>query len=382
MRRQRYVAVIAALIVLGSSAARADTTLHPGDKIDVTVFNHPELSGMRTIDAAGNVSLPVAGSVVALNLGADALAGAVQSRLAPYVRDVAVQVKLETQTASIFVSGGPNGMIPYLPGMSLASAVAYLDRTADTPPPDVANGGKVTTPPNTTTGGLDLVNGPIDFHHVTIMRDGSQLAPVDVLHLRETGQAGPALQPNDTIQLVDKPVAVTVTGDVVRPGIAYLNTNEPLSQALTQVGGPAASSRIDHLQLLRGGQTQDVSLGSAAFAQAAQNGDQLVIARAAHVDVLGSVEKPGDTMLRGSNTLVSAIYYAGGPVKYANLRAVQVIRNGKKQQYDLGKVQKGADGTNPELADGDVVFVPQGSTFDWGNIWGAIGSFGLFGVHL
>jgi protein involved in polysaccharide export with SLBB domain len=190
------------------------------------------------------------------------------------------------------------------------------------------------------------------------------------------------MQPNDTIQLVDKPVAVKVTGDVVRPGIAYLDTSEPLSQALTQVGGPAQSSRIDHLQLVRGGATQDVSLGSPQFAQAAQNGDQLVVSRAAHVDVLGSVEKPGDTMLRGSNTLVSAIYYAGGPVKYANLRAVQVIRAGKKQQYDLGKVQKGGDGDNPQLLDGDVVFVPQGSTFDWSSVWGALGSFGLFGVHL
>jgi hypothetical protein len=69
-------------------------------------------------------------------------------------------------------------------------------------------------------------------------------------------------------------------------------------------------------------------------------------------------------------------------VKYANLRAVQVIRAGKKQQYDLGKVQKGGDGDNPQLLDGDVVFVPQGSTFDWSSVWGALGSFGLFGVHL
>jgi hypothetical protein len=34
------------------------------------------------------------------------------------------------------------------------------------------------------------------------------------------------------------------------------------------------------------------------------------------------------------------------------------------------------------LADGDMVQVPQGSTFEWGDIWGAIGSLGLFGVHI
>ena len=203
-----------------------------------------------------------------------------------------------------------------------------------------------------------------------------------MVRLRETGHTGPALQPNDTIQLVDKPVAVRVTGDVERPGIAYLETEETLSQALTQVGGVAASSRVAQLKLVRNGETQYISLGSPAFSQAAQNGDQLFVPRATHVDVLGNVEKPGDTMLRGSNTLVSAIYYAGGPAKFANLRAVQVIRNGQKRQYDLGKVQKGAGGDNPELADGDVVFVPQGSTFQWSDVWGALGAIGLFGVHL
>lgn len=380
LRYAAFIAALAALMVIEPSAVVADTTLHPGDKIDVTVFNHPELSGSRTIDASGNVSLPVAGSVVALNLGSDALADVIRNRLALYVRDVAVQVKLDTQTTSIFVSGGPNGVIPYMPGMTLASAVAFLNRVAAVPIPDTPNGQQAAV--HDVTNGLDLVNGPIDFHHVSILRNGAKLEPVDVVRLRETGQTGPALQPNDTIQLVDKPVAVRVTGDVERPGIAYLETEETLSQALTQVGGVAASSRVAQLKLVRNGETQYISLGSPAFSQAAQNGDQLFVPRATHVDVLGNVEKPGDTMLRGSNTLVSAIYYAGGPAKFANLRAVQVIRNGQKKQYDLGKVQKGAGGDNPELADGDVVFVPQGSTFQWSDVWGALGTLGLFGVHL
>jgi protein involved in polysaccharide export with SLBB domain len=379
--RLRYAAFIAALIVLGSSVASADTTLHPGDKIDVTVFNHPELSGPRTIDASGNVSLPVAGSVVALNMGSDALAKAVRERLAPYVRDVVVQVKLDTQTSSIFVAGGSNGVIPYVPGMTVASAVAYLARSAPGPASDPANGQQVAMR-DAATGGLDLINGPIDFRHVSIVRNGATQEPLDVIRLRETGQTGPTLEPNDTIQLIDKPVAVQISGDVARPGIAYLGANEPLSQAVLQVGGLAPSSRVDRLRLVRGGQTQYVSLGSPAFSEAAQNGDQLNVPRATRVDVLGNVAKPGDTMLRGSNTLVSAIYYAGGPAKFANLRAVQVVRNGQKKQYDLGKVQKGGSGDNPELADGDVVFVPQGSTFEWGNLWGALGTLGLFGVHL
>jgi protein involved in polysaccharide export with SLBB domain len=376
-------ALAVALSLTATATANADTMLHPGDKIEVTVFNHPELSVARTIDASGNVSLPVAGTVTAQNMGSTALAAAVRDRLSVYVRDVAVQVKLDAQTASIFVSGGSNGVVPYHPGMTLASVVAYLNASSPAPKPDAANAQQVATQalvPNATQ--LDLLNGPLDFRRVTILRDGQPIGPIDLVRLREVGQTGPALQPSDTIQLVDKPVAVTVRGDVERPGIAYLDQAEPLAQALTQVGGPAASSRIDQLQLIRDGATNLVSLGSPEFSQPARNGDQLVVPRAVHVDVLGNVQKPGDTMLRGSNTLVSALYYAGGPAKFANLRAVQVIRGGKKVQYDLAKVQKGAAGDNPQLLDGDIVFVPQGSTFQWSDLWGALGALGLFGVHL
>lgn len=377
-------AVIAALILTAAPLiACADTVLHPGDKIDVTVFNHPDLSGSHTIDASGNVTLPVAGTVVALNLGSDALAAEIRNRLVAYVRDVAVQVKLDTQTSSVFIEGGPNGLVPYSPGMTLGSVLAYLNGRASAPPADAANARQVSTQALTANAPqLDLLNGPIDFTRVGILRNGQALGPFDVVSLRETGQSGPALEPNDTIELVDKPVAVRVSGDVERPGTAYLNANEPLAQALTQVGGPAASSSINQLQLVRGGVASVVSMGSPALTQPAQNGDQLVIPRAVHVDVLGNVIKPGDTMLRGSDTLVSAIYYAGGPAKFANLGAVQVIRGGKKTQYDLGKLQKGGAGDNPQLADGDIVFVPQGSTFQWSDVWSAVGALGLFGVHL
>ena len=374
----------AALIALAPVVTRADTPLHPGDKIEVTVFNHPELSGSRTIDASGNVALPVAGTVRALNIGSDALADSVRKRLSPFVREVAVQVKLDTQTSSVFVSGGPNGVIPFMPGMTIASAVSYIERPATATPGDGIPG-QLQQQSNTrdaASGDLDLVNGPIDFHHVMVIRDGRNIGPYDVIGLRDGAQSGPTLEPNDTIQLVNKPIAVRVGGEVVHPGTAYLTDSEPLQHALTQVGGSSATSRIDQLRLSRAGQEQLISLGNPVFTQPAQNGDELIVPRAVHIDVLGTVEKPGDTILRGSNSLVSAIYYAGGPAKFANLRAVQIIRSGVKRQYDLGKVQKGADGDNPQLADGDIVFVPQGSTFQWSDVWGGLGAIGLFGVHL
>ena len=381
MRRQRAALIVAFLAFSITAVGRADAALHPGDKVAVMVFNHPELSGDHVVDAAGNVSIPIAGTVSALNVEPDELAHRLQTRLTPYVRYAAVNVQLTVQNTSIFVAGGPVGVVTYAAGMTLASAVDVMNSPAAAPQVD-ANNTSTVAQHDVTQGALDLQNGPVDFHRVRIVRDGKTLGPYDVLAMRATGDSGPALVPNDTIALQDKPVKVEVVGDVGRPGSAYLNADEPLSETISQVGGLAPTSSESGITLYRGGQPMPVSIGGPEFSQPAQNGDRLVVPRAPNVDVLGNVVKPGDTMLRGNTTLVSAIYYAGGPAKYANLKAVTVVHGGVRKQYNLANIQKGGTGDNPVLVDGDLVQVPQGSTFEWSDIWSGLGAIGLLGLHL
>ena len=69
----RRAAWIAGLVVLCASPALA-TTLHPGDKIQVNVLNHPELLTQATLDSQGRVSLPILGLVDANALEPGALA--------------------------------------------------------------------------------------------------------------------------------------------------------------------------------------------------------------------------------------------------------------------------------------------------------------------
>ncbi|MDB5093080.1 MAG: Capsule polysaccharide export protein [Candidatus Eremiobacteraeota bacterium] len=380
MRNRRSVFVITAALLFSTNVGRAQAALHPGDKVDVQVYNHPELSGVRTLDAMGNVSVPVAGSVAAANLEPRDVADRIRAKLAPYVRQVAVQVRLDTQSESIFVAGGPGGSVKFVPGETLSSVVDRLQTTHVTPQ------AQSTTDSSGVVRGsdaVDLFNGAVDFRRVSVMREGTVMGPFDLLALRAGGQLGPTLAPNDTIQLVNKPIAVTITGDVQHPGIAYLRDGEPLAQALAQVGGasPTTSTQTG-IVLDRAGSANRVSLGGDQFAQPAQNGDRLFVPRAPHVDVVGNVTKPGDVVLRGNPTLVSAIYYAGGPSQYANLKAVQVIHGANKNTYNLDALRKGRAGENPTLSDGDVVLVPQGSTFDLNQVWSAIGALGLFGLHI
>lgn len=362
-------------------AAGARAALHPGDKLDVIVYNHPELSGTRTLDAAGNVSLPVAGTVAALDLEPAQVAERVRARLTPYVRKVAVSVQLAGQGQSVFVTGGPNGVLAYRPGQTLASVANELQALGPAPLPDGSDQ-HAAAAHDLLVRPLDLENGALDFHRVGLLRDGRALGWYDLLALREAGQPGPMLMPGDTIQLADKPLAVAVSGDVEKPGTAHLALDEPLAQALNQVGGNAASSSQTGITLIRGGVARTVSLGSAEFGQPAVEGDRLVVPRAPRVDVLGNVTHPGETVLRGNATLVSAIYYAGGPAEFANLKAVEVAHDGRRSTYNLAAIQKGATGANPVLADGDVVFVPQGSKFRLSDVWSALGALGLFGVRL
>jgi protein involved in polysaccharide export with SLBB domain len=381
MRFQRAALVAAAVAFTGFTGTQAEAALHPGDKIDVTVYNHPELSGSHTLDASGNVALPVIGTISALNVEPNDLAERLKARFSPYVRRVAVDVQLDAQSASVFVAGGPNGVLHYQPGMTLTSVVDQLQSRNPAPQVDDTNATAVSAT-STTTGPLDLVNGPINFQKVTIQRENKVLGPYDLLALRSSGQPGPTLVPDDTIQLVDKPVMVSVQGDVEKPGTAYLNPNEPLNHAIVQVGGLAATATQANLTLVRAGDTSIVSMGNPTFSAPAQNGDRIIVPRAPTVDVLGNVVKPGQTMLRGNITLVSAIYYAGGPSQYANLKSVEVMHNGVRKDYNLARIQSGHSGDNPDLVDGDVVMVPQGSTFQWNNVWNALGAFGLFGVRL
>jgi len=380
MRNRCGVFAVTAALLFYANCGIAQAALHPGDKVDVQVYNHPELSGVRTLDAMGNVSVPVAGTVPAANLEARDVAERIRTKLAPYVRKVSVQVRLETQSESIFVAGGPGGSVKFVPGETLSSVVDRLQTTLVTPQAQSAAENSAVV---RGSDAVDLFNGAVDFRRVSLMRDGTVMGPYDLLALRAAGQLGPALAPNDTIQLVNKPIAVTITGDVQHPGIAYLREGESLAQALAQVGGASPTTASESgIMLDRGGAANRVSLGGAQFAQAAQNGDRLFVPRAPHVDVVGNVAKPGDTVLRGSPTLVSAIYYAGGPAQYANLKAVQVIHGSNRNTYNLDALRKGRAGENPTLSDGDVVLVPQGSTFDLNQVWSAIGALGLFGLRL
>jgi protein involved in polysaccharide export with SLBB domain len=353
-----------AALFIACVAAPALAKIHPGDRVAVLVYNHPELSGQTTVDGSGHISLPLAGGVDTTNLDPSQVAQRVRYRLAPYVRKVAVDVQLVSQAQSIFVAGGPGGVLAYNPGENLASALSQLR---------VQNSTLNNANAQPAQQAYDFDHGRIDLQHVAIVRDGSVIGPFDASS-SALGSGGAALlQSGDTIQLHDKPVAVTVRGDVKEPGVAYLNPADALSTAIAQVGGELPTSATNNITIRRDGVEHVVAFGSPEFSEPARPGDIIMVPRAPTITVVGMVVKPGDVQLRNDTTLLTALYGAGGIQKWADLKKVQVLRHGRPTLYDVTALTHGDVSQNPPLVDGDTVFVPEGHKVDWTTVFEALG---------
>jgi protein involved in polysaccharide export with SLBB domain len=78
----------------------------------------------------------------------------------------------------------------------------------------------------------------------------------------------------------------------------------------------------------------------------------------------GQISKPGKYSLRDGNTIVKAIFIAGGFTKDANRRLVLYARatdDGKWEVREINVlklIEKLSDGKDIELQDGDYIFVP------------------------
>jgi protein involved in polysaccharide export with SLBB domain len=337
-------ALCVSLLPCVSALAENGSLLHRGDKLTVTVFNHPELSVAPTnplvVGSDGTVSVPGVGLVPAAGATLAAVSTRVTNGLAKFLRRPVVDVQLVGEGGSLFVSGGPGGVLVYAPGETLMAALGQL------------------------TIGLG-----VNLRAVGVVRNGTELGTYDIPRLRVAGETGPALMPGDEIQLPGKPITVSVSGAVTTPAIAYLDRNEPLSSALSQAGTPTPDANTGDVILIRDGVRNSYALGSPTLSAPGQAGDQLIVQRAPRVDVTGMVEHSGQAVLRTDQTLLAALYQLGGPNRFGDVRHVIVTHEGARETYDITRLTHGDLSQNPKLADGDIVFVPEGRKVDFRGIF-------------
>jgi polysaccharide export outer membrane protein len=103
-----------------------DYQLGTGDKIRVTVFNEPTLSGDFAVGADGQLSLPLIGNVPARGKRPSEIATAVQTALAGgYLRNPQVSAEV-TVYRPFFILGEVKmpGQYPYAVGLTVFNAIA------------------------------------------------------------------------------------------------------------------------------------------------------------------------------------------------------------------------------------------------------------------
>lgn len=101
--------------------------LEPGNRVRITVFNEPNLSGDLTLDPAGNLAMPLVGNIPASGITAGALAKRIEDALIRASLLQAPSVVVEVQTFRPFYVLGEvrePGEFPYTSGMTVLSAIA------------------------------------------------------------------------------------------------------------------------------------------------------------------------------------------------------------------------------------------------------------------
>ena len=100
--------------------------LGPGDKLRITVYNEPGLTGEFTVTGSGTIAFPLIGGVPAGDRTIEALQDAIRAKLAQgYAKDPRVSVEV-LNYRPYYILGEINkpGEYPYSTGLSVEQAVA------------------------------------------------------------------------------------------------------------------------------------------------------------------------------------------------------------------------------------------------------------------
>ncbi len=208
-------------------------TIGPGDMIEATVFDAPELSSRLRVDAHGDVNAPLIGMVHVEGLTAEQAGALISDR---YVE--AQILRPESAQASVFIEEYANQGITVngevkAPGVYPALGVRMLN--------DVVSSAGGETPIAASTVLITHRSDP--QHTISVDYDPSALKPVI-----------PAVQilPGDSIT-VPRAGIVYVVGDVNKPGGYILDGRQPLTveEAMGLAGGGGHAAKLRRVQLLR-----------------------------------------------------------------------------------------------------------------------------------
>jgi len=213
--------------------------LGQGDVVSVTVLEEPDLAVERTaIRPDGLISVPLAGEVTAAGRAVSEVTEDITIRLARYVIDPKVHVRVEELRS-----------VEYLVYGAVTTPGSYsLDRRT-TISAAIARAGGLKQG-NYRASTIDIA----DLRHAFVARNGRAL-PVDFVRLLREGDLrfDIELQPGDGIYIPSGlSQEVYVMGEVAEPMVFAFQDNMPLSRVLSMSEGFTPDGDISRIHVIRG----------------------------------------------------------------------------------------------------------------------------------
>ncbi len=226
-----------------------------------------------------------------------------------------------------------------------------------------------------------------DRQHVTLTRRDGSTVDIDLAKALATAgaEANPQLVGGDIVTVGRTRVDILVLGAVRNPGSYRVVPGDGLYELLALAGGPSETADLSGVRITRGDDTVvQVSAKSLytdfelALNIPVKPGDVVYVPHdTRQVMVFGAVANPGPHPLRDGDRVLDIIANLGSfgedakPVRTAVIR----VEDGEAHVYlvNARKLMQGLElERNYELEDGDIIFVPRDTGFDFADLVGQI----------
>ncbi len=369
------LALCAASLFTGRAAlASSDVPLRVGDVVKVVLPGEAAFDTALQIDRDGRITLPEAGVVRIAGLVPEDALEVVRATLAPVYRDLE-RLDLLVQDRRLIVTVLGYVKSPGQVDLPLDSSIQVALNAA---------------------GGL-APGAQLDKMQ---LRRGGELQTFDYKRYLDTGDPAsvPVLQPLDQLFVPASPLtgnvqiefdaatltssgdagddaeAVTVFGEVHRPGTFSLKEGATVIDMLMRAGGVTRYAGIEQIRVISGGRPVPFNMreyldtGNDGLMPGLRNGDTVFVPQgteavssgARTVFVMGEVFKPGAYEIEPGVSFLDVLANAGGPTRFAETRQIRILRaDGKSTPFDLQAFSENGAGSLPGIEPGDAVLVPE-----------------------
>lgn len=225
--------------------SRSDDIIGAGDSMNIVELSSEELTKTWHVSSSGDLELPLVGKLHVAGLTTDQLAEKLTSSLKAYIRDPQVTVYIsESRSRPVTIAGAVHrpGTYQADSGTTLL-AVIQMAAGLDSPGPNLL----VTR---------ELKYGPLPLEGAVKDPDGEHTS-ANILIKDVTNPSTPAsnllVQPHDVISVQTERHMIYVVGEVNKPGVIELVTQNTLSlvQTLATAGGLTRISSPRNAEIMR-----------------------------------------------------------------------------------------------------------------------------------